>query len=114
MLGGGTHSWEGARAWGREDLALQLQQKEKDLLLAAGSARCFWNATGTRSCSGSWTRKPSMLGREEVSWRQRAGELSGGQGAGTRPGAEGREVGQGLPLEQQSRARTSLPGSVAQ
>lgn len=107
FLGGGPGPEE------PEDLALQLQQKEKDLLLAAelGKMLLEHNEELQRQLD---TLSAQHAEREEVSWRQRAGLRSGGQGAGTRPGAEGRKWGRGLPLEQQSRARTSLPGSVAQ
>lgn len=105
FLGGGPGPEE------PEDLALQLQQKEKDLLLAAelGKMLLERNEELQRQLD---TLNTQHAEREEVSWRQRAG--LGGGGAGPRWGAEGQKWGEGLPLEQQSGAGTSLPGSVAQ
>ena len=77
FLGGGPGPEE------PEDLALQLQQKEKDLLLAAelGKMLLERNEELQRQLD---TLSTQHTEREEVSWQQRAGLRGGGQGAGTR------------------------------
>ena len=96
FLGGGPGPEE------PEDLALQLQQKEKDLLLAAelGKMLLERNEELQRQLD---TLNTQHAEREEVSWRR-------GQGWGV----EVQKQGGRLPLEKQSGAGTSLPGSVAQ
>lgn len=96
FLGGGPGPEE------LEDLALQLQQKEKDLLLAAelGKMLLERNEELQRQLD---TLNTQHAEREEVSWRR-------GQGWGV----EVQKQGGRLPLEKQSGAGTSLPGSVAQ
>lgn len=75
-----------------EDLALQLQQKEKDLLLAAelGKMLLERNEELQRQLETLSTQHSE---REEVSWRQ--GWQEGGRGGKRRTGGRGQAGGQG-------------------
>lgn len=92
FLGGGPGPEE------PEDLALQLQQKEKDLLLAAelGKMLLERNEELQRQLETLSTQHSE---REEVSWRQ--GWAEGGQVAGARQVGRGRIGGQGRKARQE-------------
>ena len=85
FLGGGPGPEE------PEDLALQLQEKEKDLLLAAELGKMLLEQ------NEELQRQMEMLSaqhseREEVSWQQRVGWTHGGEVAGTRLWGGGSQV----------------------
>lgn len=122
FLGGGPGPEE------PEDLALQLQQKEKDLLLAAelGKMLLERNEELQRQLE---TLSAQHSEREEVSWRQGAegGVVVGNRMSRWRTGrrvqvggqagdrwAGGGEPGTGMPLEPQFRTGSSLPGAILQ
>lgn len=113
FLGGGPGPEE------PEDLALQLQQKEKDLLLAAelGKMLLERNEELQRQLDALSIQH---LEREEVSWQQgRGGQgaevgrgQAGGQGEGR--GAGGRKAGQGDASGRTVQAGPGAPDSAAQ